>query len=612
MQLNEYSPMITQPRGLNIELMQHQKTSVYAMKQMETQRYVDIKFRYFDNEEKDIRLETSLGILGDKVGAGKTLMILTLIMESEKPINRPRYYASDKYVTIREIEDPVETMNLNVIMVPSEQIQNQWIDAMTKFVEQGEIKIINHVNATTRPKGIFDRPELDGIKNDQNITILCNDRSIDDLIELSRGRRWNRFVIDEADTIQFTKIDKINASFIWLVTGTNQGICHSKKKYIKEIFGKNIGWQPEYLTIKNEDKFVELSLNLPKPNRIKINCLTPIEIRLLAGHIPRHVMNMINAGNTDDAIRELNCHVDTSDNIYKVIDRNYRRAIKNKEIELEAERKKEYNVKKNQHEEQEHEHEKRIRRLETVIERLRSKLKSMKNALYEINDSMCPICMGDFKKTTLVDCCAHKYCFDCLVLVLDSTGNKCPVCQTRVTRKMMHIIEDDEEEEDQRDEDKRKEVKVREKIIELMEIVKRDGKYLVFADYDETFVKIKREMEKHNILYEILKGNGKKIQQILTDFEKGVIRVIMLNAKNFGAGINLQCATDIVMYHRFTKGMEEQIIGRGQRMGRQSVLNVHYLIHENEKDSFDDEYFQMNDMSHQDYLNYLEGIDATD
>jgi hypothetical protein len=39
---------------------------------------------------------------------------------------------------------------------------------------------------------------------------------------------------------------------------------------------------------------------------------------------------------------------------------------------------------------------------------------------------------------------------------------------------------------------------------------------------------------------------------------------------------------------------------------------VHYLIHENEKDSFDDEYFQMNDMSHQDYLNYLEGIDATD
>jgi len=251
--------MITNlPQGLNIELMQHQKTSVYAMKQMETRRYVDIKFRYFDNEEKDIRLETSLGILGDKVGAGKTLMILTLIIESEKLINRPRYYASDKYVTIREIEDPMGTMNLNVIMVPSEQIQNQWINAMTKFVQQGVIKIINHVNAGTRSV-------LDGIKNDQNFTVLCNDRSIDDLIELSKGKRWNRFVIDEADTIQFTKIDKINASFIWLVTGTNQGICHSKKKYIKDIFGKNIGWQPEYLTIKNEDKFVELSLNLPNP-----------------------------------------------------------------------------------------------------------------------------------------------------------------------------------------------------------------------------------------------------------------------------------------------------------------------------------------------------------
>jgi hypothetical protein len=56
----------------------------------------------------------------------------------------------------------------------------------------------------------------------------------------------------------------------------------------------------------------------------------------------------------------------------------------------------------------------------------------------------------------------------------------------------------------------------------------------------------------------------------------------MLNAQSFGAGMNLQCTTDIVLFHRFTKQMEEQIIGRGQRLGRTDRLNILYLIHSNE------------------------------
>ena len=73
---------------------------------------------------------------------------------------------------------------------------------------------------------------------------------------------------------------------------------------------------------------------------------------------------------------------------------------------------------------------------------------------------------------------------------------------------------------------------------------------------------------------------------MLTDFENGSTKVIMLNATNFGAGMNLQMATDVVIYHRFTSEMEEQVIGRAQRLGRTTPLNVHYLIHANETDSF--------------------------
>src|SRR5579863_4383684 len=102
--LDENCLKIIQPDSLNIELMEHQKTAVYAMRDLENKGYVDIRFRYYDNEEKDLRLGTNLGILGDKVGSGKTLIVVSLLLIAPKPIDRPVYFSSDKYITIRELE----------------------------------------------------------------------------------------------------------------------------------------------------------------------------------------------------------------------------------------------------------------------------------------------------------------------------------------------------------------------------------------------------------------------------------------------------------------------------------------------------------------------------
>lgn len=590
--LDENSSRIIQPNDLSVELMQHQKTAVYAMKDLEYKGYVDVKFRYYDNDEKDLRLETSIGILGDKVGSGKTLIITSLILESPIPRDRPVYFASDRYTTIREIScQEVDKLNINVVMVPK-GIQHQWEAVFKDMVKPGRLNFANHYDVSTRE--IFDAVDQK-IKEQQSVTILCNDLTFPDVVKQYGGKKWNRFIMDEADTIQFGSLDKIRASFVWLVTGTTNGIPYSKKKYIKDVFGKNITWLPDFLTVKNKTEYIDTSIDLPKPNRITIKCHTPSEIRLLADHIPKNVMNMINAGNSDDAIRTLNCHVDTSDNIFKVISRNYEMAIKNKKIELEAEKKKKYSSP-----DKTHEHQKRLKQIESVVTRLETKLESMKKALYDANDEMCPVCMGEFEKPTLVDCCAHKYCFNCLALTLAKTNNKCPVCQSNLTKNRMHVVST-EEMETQKNEDTKEDHK-REKIEELYDIIKRnkDGRFLVFADYDETFAKIEMVFKQHKIKYGILKGGGSKIKGTLDDFHKGKINVIMLNAKNFGAGMNLQCASDIVMYHRFSKEMEEQIIGRGQRLGREGTLNVYYLIHDNESNSYVNDNF--NDLTYQEWV----------
>ena len=56
-----------------------------------------------------------------------------------------------------------------------------------------------------------------------------------------------------------------------------------------------------------------------------------------------------------------------------------------------------------------------------------------------------------------------------------------------------------------------------------------------------------------------------------------------MNAQHYGSGLNLQMATDIVIYHEMVKELETQVIGRAQRLGRSEPLLVHYLLHENEK-----------------------------
>ena len=57
----------------------------------------------------------------------------------------------------------------------------------------------------------------------------------------------------------------------------------------------------------------------------------------------------------------------------------------------------------------------------------------------------------------------------------------------------------------------------------------------------------------------------------------------MLNAGNFGAGLNLQMATNLIIYHEFRNiDLKSQVIGRAQRPGRTCPLTVTYLKHKNE------------------------------
>jgi SNF2 family DNA or RNA helicase len=107
-------------------------------------------------------------------------------------------------------------------------------------------------------------------------------------------------------------------------------------------------------------------------------------------------------------------------------------------------------------------------------------------------------------------------------------------------------------------------------------------KVLVFCAYDNTFSTIAGMLINSGIRYGVLKGNSRVINKALHDYTEGNFNILLVNPTNYGSGMNLEITTDVVMFHKFESESEKQVIGRAHRYGRNSSLNVWYLLHQNE------------------------------
>ena len=100
---------------------------------------------------------------------------------------------------------------------------------------------------------------------------------------------------------------------------------------------------------------------------------------------------------------------------------------------------------------------------------------------------------------------------------------------------------------------------------------------MIFSNFNESFVVIKKWLEERKILYLELRGTKEKRDNTIDSYKSGNVNVLLLNTIHSGAGLNLQETTDIIMYHRLHDYQKTQVIGRANRIGRKINLNVHYL-----------------------------------
>jgi SNF2 family DNA or RNA helicase len=119
---------------------------------------------------------------------------------------------------------------------------------------------------------------------------------------------------------------------------------------------------------------------------------------------------------------------------------------------------------------------------------------------------------------------------------------------------------------------------------QITSLIEKDpnSKILVFSEYDSSFTQIKDNLKSNKISYDIVHGSSAHITNLIRRMKDGEINVLLLNSRAFGAGLNLEMASDIILYHKMKPSLQTQVIGRAHRFGRVGSLKIHHLLTEEE------------------------------
>jgi SNF2 family DNA or RNA helicase len=113
---------------------------------------------------------------------------------------------------------------------------------------------------------------------------------------------------------------------------------------------------------------------------------------------------------------------------------------------------------------------------------------------------------------------------------------------------------------------------------------KKVQKICIFSGYNETIEQIESALVEKGVSFLRLEGTSSKLANLIDEFRKNdSIKVLLINSNRKCSGLNIEFMTDLILFHKtYNESIEGQLIGRAQRIGRTSNLNVHYLLYNNE------------------------------
>lgn len=592
----------SQPQSIRTPLKPHQKAALQKAIIMETVGKVKYKVErpenYVQQEytrrnivfRNSFDIESNIGVIGDIVGYGKTLTALSIIASTHTSRifqdhrnvyscnvrNYSHFVGTYDRVSCFDDDDFFQT---TLVVVPRGPVFMQWIRAIR---EETNLKVLaidglHFIRKHMPPTGT----RTDGLKEyfDQFDIVIIKSTTIKTMMqyysipyEEHPIQAWARIMIDEAPDI-ISQIPLFGFRFLWLISATYQSLLsrvygsRNLMSYaIRDIINEE---RLNLVLIRGKRDFVMQSFSVPQPEEHYYLCEMPAQYAAVHSFLHPAVQERLNANDIPGVIRELGGKNEKEEDIIVLLTREIEREIRNKEREIEYIQGIDI---------QEDVREQRLVHLNTELQRMRDRRQNLMDRVSSLAEKTCPICYDNYKNPIILSC-THVFCGECLLHWMRS-GHVCPECRTPIqSRKLIAVVKDKPTQREE-SEPAQQILSKEDTLIKLLRD-KPNGRFLVFSRCDMTFTRLTNRLTQAGVSHMEIKGSTATMMHTLEKFRNGQLRVILLNTFHAGSGIDISCATDVVIFH--SMGIDKtQAVGRAQRVGRTEQLHIHNLCYPNE------------------------------
>lgn len=607
--LTEDSTIAQQPPHIKTNLKIHQLAAINSMREKE------IAFRTgYKVPGTEETLFSQYAFLGDRVGVGKTFMVLGHISQMARvpltevhasPLSNLHPNSTSACFSILPEKTTVNLYD-SLVVVPH-TIYRQWQDTIKthttlKVLYLKTTKDLQKDTLITNLQGVH----LTLISNTL-LHSLMNSLETHNVIE----PKWRRVFYDEADTISIknTTITP-SAMMTWYVTASYTNMLLSNQYYhsyvirqlpqsfinnlhrnIRDSLEAQILAHPSiamfrtqshtffkeriqsihplrgHLVIINSDTFLDSSVTLPALNSQIIRCETPITQQLVESAISPEIQNMLHAGDIQGALQGLGISSHTPITIVEAVTAYKKKELERLERLLAFKAQEEYAT--------EQAKETALTALQVKIDATKQQIHVIKTRIEEASKDGCSICFDAADGPVLTPCCSKIFCANCILSWMQRTP-ACPLCRTQFHPSQLCAIGQSPSGLDTK-------LRLPKKLDALLNIINStpSGKFLIFSRYENPLQMLQESLETtHRV--GTLQGNKDVIANMLDEFNKGNIKILLLNSRNAAAGINIPMATHVILLHKMIQEEEKQILGRAYRMGRIEPLNFIKILHERE------------------------------
>jgi len=628
-ELNETHTKSATPAWIKTPLLMHQQTAVAAALKLE-QAKMGIDVEGIPGDPVGGKFFTSQGILGDRVGSGKSLTALALVKAPPPNAQYCEYVLRNS--SLGDGRD-VGLLRNRSQMKTNAGVTLRKVSTCLFIVPHALIsQWQTYVERDTYLKALFITKRLDAAKENLLQTIEQYDALFISSTMWATFRAanpirdilWSRVFIDEADSVSIsTDWDEIHGLFYWFITASWLNLIFANGAYfnisytytplpetppyvierVSQLQGANAnlsipgcrhvnicrrmcaasasagtmsinaaGVQSSRVVIHSSADYIKTSFEAPTIHHVNILCETPANIRVLDQFISPEMLEMLNAGDVTGALQSIGMTAHTEDEITSAVTSSLQKDLENAIKTLDYKKSIEYSSDQIKA--------KAIEVCEQKIASIQSRISAINDRIKNAKEQTCPICYCDVENPAVTPCCQQLFCFSCLCESLKRVA-ACPLCRTRIEDLKSIQVVGNSEPTVAPIVNPNKKLNKRDAFVKFLK-ENPNAKVLMFSGYDATFNGMGTQLTEENIKYQTLNGSNARINKLLKEFGLGKWHTLFLNARNMGAGLNIDAATHVVLFHKMSQELEAQIIGRANRLGRTAPITVVHLLHDNE------------------------------